>query len=115
MSARAHVTACSLRGEPREHVANPWQRRRHRVDHVALPTALLVIDVQQSFTLRRYFTAQGMASFLAAQNALTQGAQERGLPIVRVSHGQAHSDSSDPFCGRQNPGGAVVSVNTNRG
>lgn len=97
MGAHVHVTACSLRGEPREHVANPWQRRRHRVDHAALPTALLVIDVQQSFTRRPYFSAQGMAPFLAAQNALIQGAQERGLPIVRVFHGHAHSDSSDPF------------------
>ena len=62
--------------------------------------------MQQSFTLRRYFTAQGTASFLAAQSALIQGAQERGLPIARVFHEHAHSDSSDPFCGRQNPGGA---------
>jgi nicotinamidase-related amidase len=41
-------------------------------------TALLVIDVQASFTQRPYFNELGRAEYLAAQNALIAGAQARG-------------------------------------
>jgi nicotinamidase-related amidase len=50
------------------------------------PTALLVIDVQESFRHRPGFDPEALPGFLAAQNALIQGAQARGLPIVRVFH-----------------------------
>lgn len=62
-----------------------------------MKTALLVIDVQASFTRRPYFTPNGMADYLAAQNALIQGAQAQDLPIVRVFHHSPDGDSQDPF------------------
>jgi nicotinamidase-related amidase len=49
-------------------------------------TALIVIDVQESFRHRPYFGRDDVPAFLAAQNALIAGFAERGLPIVRVLH-----------------------------
>jgi nicotinamidase-related amidase len=60
-------------------------------------TALLVIDVQASFTQRPYFNELGRAEYLAAQNALIAGAQARGWPVVRVLHISPEGDASDPF------------------
>jgi nicotinamidase-related amidase len=48
--------------------------------------ALLVIDVQESFRHRPGWDPEAIPGFLAAQNALIEGAQTRGLPIVRVFH-----------------------------
>lgn len=60
-------------------------------------TALLVIDVQQSFTRRAYFEASGQERFLASQNALIEGAQAQGWPVVRVLHRSPGDDPADPF------------------
>ncbi len=60
-------------------------------------TALLVIDVQQSFVHRPYFSPEGMVAYLEAQNRLISGALERGLPVVRVFHHTPHGPASDPF------------------
>lgn len=60
-------------------------------------TALLVIDVQQSFTSRPYFSSEEVPSYLAAQNALIGIAQAAGWPIVRVFHTSPQGDVSDPF------------------
>lgn len=49
-------------------------------------SALLVIDVQESFRHRPYFQVDDVAAFLAAQNRLISGFVERGLPVVRVLH-----------------------------
>jgi len=49
-------------------------------------TALLVIDVQESFRHRPGWDPEAIPGFLAAQNALIEGAKARGLPIVRVFH-----------------------------
>src|SRR5258706_577915 len=49
-------------------------------------TALIVVDVQQSFPQRPYFRPDDVPAFLSAQNALIAGFAERGLPIVRVLH-----------------------------
>ena len=62
-----------------------------------MQTALLVIDVQQSFTRRPYFSSEGVAGFLAHQNALIAGAAERGLPIVRVFHVDAPDEAHNAF------------------
>jgi nicotinamidase-related amidase len=62
-----------------------------------MSTALLVIDVQQSFAHRPYFRPEGVAEFFAAQNALIEGFQARGLPIVRVLHVDPGSAADDPF------------------
>jgi len=49
-------------------------------------TALLLIDVQQSFTRRNYWVEDEVPAFLAACNALTAGCAARGVPVVRVFH-----------------------------
>lgn len=59
-------------------------------------TALLLIDVQQSFKHRAYWQEAGVAGFLAHCNALTAGAQQRGVPIVRVFHTDAEP-AGNPF------------------
>jgi nicotinamidase-related amidase len=61
-----------------------------------MSTCLLVIDVQQSFVERPYFSAAGLDAFLEAQNHLISAAAERGLPIVRVLH-EEPGDASHPF------------------
>lgn len=51
-----------------------------------MKTCLLVIDVQESFRRRPYFTEQDLPAYLAAQNALIQAAQASRTPIVRIFH-----------------------------
>lgn len=63
-----------------------------------MSSCLLVIDVQQSFTRRPYFSPEGVAAFLTAQNALIDDARHRGLPIVRVLHVEPGDDAGNPFC-----------------
>ncbi len=60
-------------------------------------TALIVIDVQQSFTRRPYFSAAGVPAFLAAQNRLIDAFAAAGQPIVRVFHVSPGDDAGDPF------------------
>ena len=62
-----------------------------------MDTALLVIDVQESFTHRPYFSSDDVPRFLKAQNALIAGAQQAGMPIVRVFHTNPNGDASDSF------------------
>jgi nicotinamidase-related amidase len=49
-------------------------------------TALLVIDVQESFRHRPYFRDDEVAAFIERQQALIDGAQARGIPVVRIFH-----------------------------
>lgn len=49
-------------------------------------SALLVVDAQESFRHRPYFDPRELATYLAAQNALIEGAAAAGLPIVRILH-----------------------------
>jgi nicotinamidase-related amidase len=49
-------------------------------------TALLVIDVQQSFEHAPYWTAQDAPRFLSRLQALIDGAKSRRIPIVQVFH-----------------------------
>jgi nicotinamidase-related amidase len=60
-------------------------------------SALIVVDVQQSFTRRPYFSAEGVPAFLAAQNRLIEGFAAKGLPIVRVFHVSPGGDATDAF------------------
>jgi nicotinamidase-related amidase len=60
-------------------------------------TCLLVIDAQQSFRHRPYFSEDGMAAYLSAQNALIRGAQRAGWAIVRVLHHDPQAPADDPF------------------
>lgn len=62
-----------------------------------MTTALLVIDVQQSFAHRPYFEATELPAYLDAQNRLIAGFEAAGLPIVRVFHLQDDPTGADPF------------------
>ncbi|MFT4192082.1 MAG: isochorismatase family protein [Comamonas sp.] len=60
-------------------------------------TCLLVIDAQQSFTQRPFYTPHDVAPYLAAQNALISGAAARGIPVVRVFHCAGEKSPDNPF------------------
>lgn len=62
-----------------------------------MKTALLVIDVQESFRHRPYFSEQGLPAYLQAQNALIQGCVDRAVPVVRVLHQDGDDVAHNPF------------------
>ena len=62
-----------------------------------MKTCLVLIDVQESFRQRSYFTATDLPAFLAAQNALIDGCVARGIPIVRVFHVDGPKEAGNPF------------------
>lgn len=59
----------------------------------ATRTALLVIDVQESFRHRDYFTDRDLPAFFDRTQALVDGFQAAGMPVVRV----IHVDEDGPF------------------
>jgi nicotinamidase-related amidase len=59
----------------------------------ASDTALLVIDVQESFVHRPYWNSGPVTAFLDRLQALVQGAAARGIPTVQVFH----VEPSGPF------------------
>ena len=62
-----------------------------------MKTALLMIDVQESFPQRPYWSQSGADVFLKHVNALVDGAQARGIPIVRVFHTDGPATPANPF------------------
>jgi nicotinamidase-related amidase len=52
-------------------------------------SALLVVDVQESFRQRPYFGAAYLPAFFDRLGALLEGFGARGLPIVRILHVEA--------------------------
>ena len=62
-----------------------------------MQTALLMIDVQESFPQRPYWSQSGADVFLKHVNALIDGAQARGIPIVRVYHTDGPQTPDNPF------------------
>ncbi len=57
-------------------------------------SCLLVIDAQESFRYRPYYSARDVPAYLDAQNALIDGARQRGIPIVRVFHVERDPNSA---------------------
>jgi nicotinamidase-related amidase len=57
-------------------------------------TALLLIDVQQSFVHRPYWSAADVPAFLDKTNALIAGAVAHGIPIVRIFHTEGDAEFS---------------------
>lgn len=49
-------------------------------------TALLVIDVQESFRHAPYFNDAGLSAFLSAQQKLIDGAEAADIPVVQIFH-----------------------------
>jgi nicotinamidase-related amidase len=62
-----------------------------------MTTALLLIDVQQSFKHRPYWSENDLPRFLAATNALAAGCMAQGVPIVRVFHVDGPEVAGNPF------------------
>ncbi|NRP84180.1 Peroxyureidoacrylate/ureidoacrylate amidohydrolase RutB [Ensifer adhaerens] len=49
-------------------------------------TALLVIDVQESFRQRPYWQTDDLPTFTRRLQALIDGAKARGIPVVQIFH-----------------------------
>ena len=49
-------------------------------------TALLVIDVQESFRHAPYFDDSELSAYLLKQQSLIDGAQAAGIPVVQIFH-----------------------------
>lgn len=62
-----------------------------------MKTCLIVIDAQESFRHRPYFTESGASAYLQSQNDLIAGCLERGIPIVRVLHTDGPAQADNPF------------------
>jgi nicotinamidase-related amidase len=60
-------------------------------------TCLIVIDAQESFRHRDYFTDLDLPAYLTAQNQLIAGAARRGIPIIRIFHCEGPSLASNPW------------------
>jgi nicotinamidase-related amidase len=62
-----------------------------------MQTALLLVDVQQSFRHRPYWTETDVPAFLQCSNALVAGCVARAIPVVRVFHVDDEPEGG-PFC-----------------
>jgi len=62
-----------------------------------MTTALLLIDVQQSFTARPYWSENDLPAFLERTNTLLQGCAEQGIPVVQVFHVDGPASADNPF------------------
>ena len=60
-------------------------------------TALIVIDVQESFRARPYWQPQELPPFLANTQSLIDRCRERGIPVLQVFHQEPGPDCRDPF------------------
>lgn len=56
-----------------------------------------MIDAQDSFRQRPYFTGRDLPAYLAEQNALIDGCMASHIPIVRVFHVEGAKTASTPF------------------
>ena len=62
-----------------------------------MPTALLLIDVQQSFCARPYWSETDVPDFLRHTNTLLAGCQKQGLPVLRILHTDGPRQADNPF------------------
>ena len=62
-----------------------------------MKSCLIVIDAQESFRHRPYFTARDLAAYASAQNALIEGCAAAGIPIVRIFHVDGPAAAANPF------------------
>ena len=62
-----------------------------------MKTCLIVIDAQESFRHRPFFTGTDLPAYTQAQNALIEGCLAAGVPIVRVFHVSGPASSDNPF------------------
>ncbi len=62
-----------------------------------MKSCLVLIDIQESFRHRPYFTERDLPAYLAAQNALIEGCQRLSVPVVRVFHVDGEPVPGNPF------------------
>ncbi|MDT9000580.1 isochorismatase family protein [Paucibacter sp. APW11] len=62
-----------------------------------MKTALIVIDVQESFRQRPYWNEADYPAYIERNNALIAGAEQLGLPIVRIFHNDGPETADNPF------------------
>ncbi len=62
-----------------------------------MKSCLIVIDAQESFRQRAYWSEDVARPYFAAQNALIEGCAAAGIPIVRVFHVDEPAVASHPF------------------
>ena len=60
-------------------------------------SALLVIDVQESFRSRPYWQADELPAFLANTQTLIDRCRELGIPVLQVFHQEPGVDPRNPF------------------
>ena len=60
-----------------------------------MKTALLVIDVQQSFLHRPYFDANELAAFVPGVQRLIDRAETAGIPVLQIFH--VENEQGNPF------------------
>ena len=62
-----------------------------------MKSCLIVIDAQESFRQRAYWSEEVARPYFPAQNALIEGCAAAGIPIVRVFHVDEPAVASHPF------------------
>ncbi len=62
-----------------------------------MKSCLIIIDAQESFRHRDYFTDVDLHAYLSAQNQLIAGAGERGIPMIRIFHCDGPAIASNPW------------------
>jgi nicotinamidase-related amidase len=62
-----------------------------------MKTCLIVIDAQESFRHRPYYSEHDMPAYLSAQNALIAGCVARGVPVVRIFHVDSPATAANAF------------------
>lgn len=62
-----------------------------------MKTCLILIDSQESFRQRPYFTDNNLPAYLDAQNTLIDGCVAQSVPIVQVFHVDGPKVASNPF------------------
>jgi nicotinamidase-related amidase len=69
----------------------------HRHRRRIMKTALLVIDVQQSFQQRPYWREDDVRSFLGRVQQLVDRAEAAGIPVLQVFHSEEDEGPAGPF------------------
>ena len=62
-----------------------------------MKSCLLLIDVQESFRSRPYFSERDLGAYFAAQNGLLADCEAAGVPVVRIFHVDGPREAGNPF------------------
>jgi nicotinamidase-related amidase len=73
------------------------QDARHSSRRILVKTALLVVDVQQSFQQRPYWREDDVRPFLGHVQKLIDNASASGIPVLQVFHCEEDEGPTGPF------------------